>query len=210
MRQRNRKHLDERLANCGEIYSDKGDILDEEFLSHHPIHMEIGCGKGRFITTLAALNPSVNYIGSEMIANIVVLAAEKARENDLKNIRFVSGNVQYMADCLPEGGIDRIYLNFSDPWPKDRHAKRRLTHKNFLDLYEKLLSEDGEIHFKTDNRALFDFSLESFKENGWEVDSVTYDLHNSDFEGNIMTEYEEKFSALGFTINRLVARKKKG
>ncbi|MBQ3110469.1 MAG: tRNA (guanosine(46)-N7)-methyltransferase TrmB [Clostridia bacterium] len=207
MRQRNRKHLDERLDNCSEIYSDKGDILDEEFLSHHPLHMEIGCGKGRFITTLASLNPDINYIASEMIANIIVLAAEKAKEMDLGNIRFVSGNVQYMADSIPEGSIDRIYLNFSDPWPKDRHAKRRLTHKNFLDLYEKLLAPGGEVHFKTDNRALFDFSLESFKENGWELSSVTNDLHNSGFEGNVMTEYEERFSSLGFTINRLVARK---
>lgn len=209
MRQRNRKHLDERLNKCGEIYSDKGDILDGEFLSHHPLHMEIGCGKGRFITTLAKANPHINYIASEMIANIIVLAVEKAQEEEIDNIRFVSGNVQYMADSLPEGSVDRIYLNFSDPWPKDRHAKRRLTHKRFLDLYDKILAPDGEIHFKTDNRPLFDFSLESFKESGWELDDVTYDLHNSDFEGNIMTEYEEKFSGLGFTINRLVARRKK-
>lgn len=209
MRQRNRKHLDERLDNCAEIYSDKGDILDEAFLTHHPLHMEIGCGKGRFITTLAHNNPDVNYIASEMIANIIVLAAEKAKDMELDNIRFVSGNVQYMADSIPQGCVDRIYLNFSDPWPKDRHAKRRLTHKNFLDLYEKLLSPDGEVHFKTDNRALFDFSLESFKENGWELSEVTNDLHNSTFEGNVMTEYEEKFSGLGFTINRLVARKKR-
>ena len=209
MRQRNRKHLDERLDGCAEIYSDKGDILDGEFLNHHPLHMEIGCGKGRFITTLASLNPDIHYIASEMIANIIVLAAEKAKEMELKNIRFVSGNVQYMADAIPNGSVDRIYLNFSDPWPKDRHAKRRLTHKNFLDLYEKLLTPGGEVHFKTDNRALFDFSLESFRENGWELDEVTFDLHNSGFEGNIMTEYEEKFSGLGFTINRLVARKKR-
>ncbi len=209
MRQRNRKHLDERLDNCARIYSDNGDILDEEFLKHHPLHMEIGCGKGRFITTLASLNPDIHYIASEMIANIIVLAAEKARDMELENIRFVSGNVQYMADSIPHGSVDRIYLNFSDPWPKDRHAKRRLTHKNFLDLYEKILAEDGEVHFKTDNRALFDFSLESFAENGWELSDVTYDLHNSGFEGNIMTEYEEKFSGLGFSINRLVARKKR-
>lgn len=208
MRQRNRKHLDERLDNCAEIYSDNGDILDKDFLTH-PLHMEIGCGKGRFITTLAAQNPDIHYIASEMIANIIVLAAEKARDMELNNIRFISGNVQYMADSLPEGSVDRIYLNFSDPWPKDRHAKRRLTHKNFLELYKKILTEDGEIHFKTDNRPLFDFSVESFNENGWELSEVTYDLHNSGFEGNIMTEYEEKFSGLGFTINRLVARRKK-
>ena len=209
MRQRNRKHLDERLDKCAEIYSDKGDILDEEFLSHHPLHMEIGCGKGRFITTLAKQNPDVNYIASEMIANIIVLAVEKAQEEEIENIRFVSGNVQYMADSLPEGSVDRIYLNFSDPWPKDRHAKRRLTHKRFLDLYDKILAPNGEIHFKTDNRPLFDFSLQSFQENGWELSEVTFDLHNSGFEGNIMTEYEEKFSGLGFTINRLVAKRKK-
>ncbi len=208
MRQRNRKHLDERLDNCAGIYSDNGDILDKDFLIH-PLHMEIGCGKGRFITTLASQNPDIHYIASEMIANIIVLAAEKARDMELENIRFISGNVQYMADSLPQGSVDKIYLNFSDPWPKDRHAKRRLTHKNFLELYKKILTEDGEIHFKTDNKPLFDFSVESFIENGWELSEVTYDLHNSGFEGNIMTEYEEKFSGLGFTINRLVARRKK-
>lgn len=207
MRQRNRKHLEERLDNCGEIYSDKGDILDEEFLNYHPLHMEIGCGKGRFVTTLAALNPNIHYIASEMIANIIVLAAEKAKDAGLENIRFVSGNVQYLAESIPESTVDRIYLNFSDPWPKERHAKRRLTHKNFLDLYEKILTPNGEIHFKTDNRELFDFSLESLHENGWETTSVTYDLHNSGFEGNVMTEYEEKFSGMGCKINRLVARK---
>ncbi len=208
MRQRNRKHLDERLSNCAEIYSDKIDIIEEEFLTH-PLHMEIGCGKGRFITTLAEKNPHIHYIASEMIANIIVLAVEKAHEKGLENIRFISGDVQHMACDLPENCVDRIYLNFSDPWPKDRHAKRRLTHKRFLDLYKKILTKDGEIHFKTDNRALFDFSVESFLADGWELSEVTNDLHNSDFEGNVMTEYEEKFSGLGFTINRLVARRKK-
>ncbi len=205
MRQRNRKHLDERLGNC-KFYSDCGKILDEGFMTH-PLHMEIGSGKGRFITTLAEQNPDIHYISSEMIANIIVLAAEKAESMGLSNIRFISGNVNELTEYLPEGSVDRIYLNFSDPWTKDRHAKRRLTHKNFLDLYEKILAPGGEIHFKTDNRPLFDFSLESFKENGWELSELTYDLHNSGFEGNIMTEYEEKFSGLGFTINRVVARK---
>lgn len=205
---RTRKHLDERLEKCSSVFFEDGDNIDEEFLNN-TLHMEIGCGKGRFITSLALKNPDINYIAAEMIKNVIVLAAEKAQEMEIKNIRFSKGDVKCLAEKLPEGCVDRIYLNFSDPWPKKSHEKRRLTHKNFLEIYKKILSENGEIHFKTDNRELFDFSLESFTENGWELSEVTNDLHNSDFEGNIMTEYEERFSAMGVPINRLVARTKK-
>lgn len=209
MRMRTRKHLDERLEKCSSVFFEDGDNIDEEFLNN-TLHMEIGCGKGRFITSLAAENPDINYIAAEMIKNVIVLAAEKAQQMEIKNIRFSMGDVKYFAEKLPDGCIDRIYLNFSDPWPKKSHEKRRLTHKNFLEIYKKILSENGEVHFKTDNRELFDFSLESFAENGWELSEVTNDLHNSGFEGNIMTEYEERFSSIGVPIHRLVARVKKG
>lgn len=205
MRMRTRKHLDERLNDCSAIFFGSADEIDKDFL-RHPLHMEIGCGKGRFITQLAARNPDVNYLVSEMIDNVIVLAAEKVMKAELKNVRFAAGDFKNLVDFIPEGAVDRIYLNFSDPWPKKGHAKRRLTHKNFLDLYKKILAPDGEIHFKTDNRPLFDFSLESFAENGFELSDVTYDLHQSGFEGNIMTEYEERFSGMGVKINRVVAR----
>ncbi len=205
MRMRTRKHLDERLNDCSAVFFGNADEADRDFL-RHPLHMEIGCGKGKFITQLAARNPEVNYLVSEMADNVIVLAAEKVIKAELKNVRFAAGNFKNLADSIPEGAVDRIYLNFSDPWPKKGHAKRRLTHKNFLDLYKKILAPDGEIHFKTDNRPLFDFSLESFAENGFELYDITYDLHQSGFEGNIMTEYEERFSGMGVKINRVVAR----
>ena len=208
MRQRNRKHLDERLTNLGGMYSDKGDILDDEFLTH-PLHMEIGCGKGRFITTLANLNPDVHYIASEMIANIIVLAAEKAQAMELNNIRFVSGNVQFLADAIPAGSVDRIYLNFSDPWPKDRHAKRRLPSRQFLNRFDQILKEDGRISFKTDNRELFDFAIEELEPAGWKAEVITYDLHADAVlcDGNVMTEYEEKFSSMGNPIYKYIIRR---
>ncbi|MCD8049926.1 MAG: tRNA (guanosine(46)-N7)-methyltransferase TrmB [Clostridia bacterium] len=205
MRMRTRKHLGERMEECGELFIDIEKAPEGEFFTH-PLHLEIGCGKGRFITELAAQNPEIHYIAAEMIDNVLVLAAEKAKAAELENVRFVSGNVKNLALWLPEGSVDRIYLNFSDPWPKKGHAKRRLTHKNFLDLYKRILVPNGEIHFKTDNLPLFEFSIQSFEENGFELSEVTYDLHNSGFEGNIMTEYEERFSGMGFKINRLVAR----
>ncbi len=205
MRMRTRKHLGERMAECGELFFESADKIDEDFLTH-PLHMEIGCGKGRFITTAAEQNPDIHYIAVEMIDNVLVLAAEKAARAGLKNVRFISGDVKKLADNLPKGAVDRIYLNFSDPWPKKGHAKRRLTHKDFLELYKTFLAPNGEIHFKTDNLPLFEFSLESFRENGFLLENLTYDLHNSGFEGNIMTEYEERFSSMGVKINRVEAR----
>ena len=205
MRMRTRKHLDERMEGCEKLIFKSADEMDMDFLAF-PLHLEIGCGKGRFINALAKENPNIRYLASERVSNVLVLAAEKALENELQNVRFIAGDVKNLSEKLPQGCVERIYLNFSDPWPKKGHAKRRLTHKNFLDLYKKFLAPNGEIHFKTDNRALFDFSLESFAENGFELSEITYDLHNSDFQGNIMTEYEERFSQMGFPINRVVAK----
>lgn len=176
------------------------------FGNNAPIHIEIGMGKGRFLMELAERNPGINYIGIEKYSSVLLRALEKRQETELKNLFFIRFDAEYINEIFGEQEVDRIYLNFSDPWPKDRHAKRRLTSKEFLSKYDKLLKKDGEVMFKTDNRILFDFSLEEVKTAGWELREVTYDLHHSEYaEGNIMTEYEERFSAMGNPIHRLVA-----
>ena len=189
MRMRTRNHLDERLASCKGIALESYDDAARSFTGGFPLHIEIGCGKGRFITQTALLNPDIRYIAIEKVSNVIVLAMEKAMAAELGNLRFMRGNFQTLAESFPDKSVDRIYLNFSDPWPKKGYAKRRLTHGGFLEIYKRILKDDGEICFKTDNRELFDFSLESFPENGFSLSEVTFDLHNSDFQGNIMTEY---------------------
>ena len=203
MRMRTRSHLDERIAACENLMMES---FDTGFSGGMPLHIEIGCGKGRFITETAKLNPIVKYIAVEKVSNVIVLAMEKAAKAELKNLKFMRGNFQIIAENIPDKSVDRIYLNFSDPWPKKGYAKRRLTHGGFLEIYKRILKDDGEICFKTDNRELFDFSLESFPENGFTLSEVTFDLHNSGFEENIMTEYEERFSQMGTPICRLVAK----
>lgn len=203
MRMRTRSHLDERIAACENLMMES---FDSSFLGGMPLHIEIGCGKGRFITEMAKLNPDIKYIAVEKVSNVIVLAMEKAVDANLTNLKFMRGNFQVLAEDIPDKSVDRIYLNFSDPWPKKGYAKRRLTHGGFLEIYKRILKNDGEICFKTDNRELFDFSLESFPENGFTLSEVTFDLHNSGFEGNIMTEYEERFSQMGTPICRLVAK----
>lgn len=176
------------------------------FGNDHPIHIEIGMGKGKFIIEQAAQNPQINYIGIEKYSSVLIRALDKREERELHNLYFIRFDAEYITEIFESEEIDRIYLNFSDPWPKDRHAKRRLTSRNFLDKYDRILKRDGEVMFKTDNRPLFDFSLEEAKAAGWELREVTYDLHHSEYaEGNIMTEYEERFSAEGNPIHRLVA-----
>ncbi|MDD5901604.1 MAG: tRNA (guanosine(46)-N7)-methyltransferase TrmB [Lachnospiraceae bacterium] len=176
-----------------------------------PLHVEIGMGKGRFITTLAELNPDIHYIGVEKYASVLIRAVEKKKgRDDLNNLTFLSVDAAELPEVFAAGEVDRIYLNFSDPWPKERHARRRLTSREFLARYEQFLKPEGEIWFKTDNRGLFDFSVEEAKEAGWQLLEVTYDLHHSPYaEGNVMTEYEEKFSSLGNPIHRMVIKKKK-
>jgi len=177
----------------------------EVFQNDHPIHIEIGMGKGKFIMEHAIRNPEINYIGIEKYSSVLLRALEKRREVELNNLYFIRFDAEYINTIFDTDEISRIYLNFSDPWPKDRHAKRRLTSREFLKRYDLCLKKEGEVIFKTDNRMLFDFSLEEAKEAGWNLEEVTYDLHHSDyFEGNIMTEYEEKFSALGNPIHRMV------
>ncbi len=178
------------------------------FGNDHPVHIEIGMGKGQFITTLAQQNPDINYIGIEKYSSVLVRALEKQEELRLPNLYFIRMEAEYVADVFAKGEVARIYLNFSDPWPKDRHAKRRLTSKEFFTRYDQILKPDGVVIFKTDNRELFDFSVQQVPEAGWRLVNVTYDLHHSEYiEGNVMTEYEMKFAAEGKPIHRLVAER---
>lgn len=178
------------------------------FGNGHLIHIEIGMGKGQFITTLAQQNPDINYVGIEKSSSVLIRAIEKQEELKLPNLFFIRMEAEYIADVFAKNEVARIYLNFSDPWPKDRHAKRRLTSKEFLTRYNQILVPEGVVIFKTDNRELFDFSVEQVPEAGWNLVNCTYDLHNSEFvEGNIMTEYETKFVAEGKPIHRLVANR---
>lgn len=175
------------------------------FQNNYPIHIEVGMGKGKFIKTLALKNPNINYIGIEKYESVLLRAIEKMEDTELNNLVFLRINAEELEEIFGEEEISQIYLNFSDPWPKDRHAKRRLTSRQYLERYDKILNKNGQLIFKTDNRELFDFSLEEIKESKWKLESVTFDLHHSEYmEGNIMTEYEEKFSKEGKLINRLV------
>ncbi|MBC6309802.1 tRNA (guanosine(46)-N7)-methyltransferase TrmB [Listeria sp. FSL L7-1582] len=175
------------------------------FGNENPIHIEIGTGKGQFVTGMAQANPDINYIGIEVVESVLITALDKALAAGIPNLRLLSVDGADLLEYFEKAEVARVYLNFSDPWPKKRHAKRRLTHPNFLDSYKALLPVDGEIHFKTDNRSLFEYSLVAFSEYGVLLTYLSLDLHNSEFEGNIMTEYEEKFSAQGFPIYRLEA-----
>ncbi len=177
----------------------------ELFGNDNPIHIEIGMGKGRFLLELAQRNPDINYIGIERVATVLYKAERKQQELKLKNIILLAFNAEKIDEIFEKDEIDRIYLNFSDPWPKDRHALRRLTSPKYLALYDRFLKKEGFIAFKTDNRGLFDYSVETAPLAGWKVKDVTYDLHNSEYAAdNIMTEYEMKFSAEGVPINRMV------
>lgn len=177
----------------------------EVFGNDNPIHIEIGMGKGRFIMDMARLHPEINYIGIEKFSSVLVRALEKQSEQQLPNLRFIRMDAELIEQVFEKGEVNYIYLNFSDPWPKDRHAKRRLTSTQFLARYINIMSEDAGITFKTDNRPLFDFSVEQAQEAKWNVINITYDLHHSEFaEGNVMTEYEQKFSELGNPICRIV------
>ncbi len=181
---------------------------NQVFENNNPIHIEVGMGKGRFITDLAIANPDINYIGIEKYSSVLIRAIEKRREIDIDNLVFIRMDAENICDVFAPEEIAKIYLNFSDPWPKDRHAKRRLTSKEFFARYNNILKSDGVVEFKTDNRPLFDFSLEQIPEAGWEVIAHTFDLHNSEMnEGNIMTEYEEKFSSMGNPIHKLIAKR---
>lgn len=175
---------------------------DTVFGDKQPLHIEIGTGKGRFITEMAKANPSINYLGIELQQSVIVTALDRLIEAELPNVKLLNANALDLSQYFEKGEISRVYLNFSDPWPKVRHEKRRLTYKSFLQTYEELLPNQGEVHFKTDNQGLFEYSLTSFSQYGMLLKYVSLDLHNSDYEGNIMTEYEEKFSKKGNRIYR--------
>ena len=179
---------------------------NEVFGNNNPIEIEVGMGKGKFIMELAAAHPEINYIGIERYSSVLLRGLQKRAEIDLPNIYFMRVDAKDLADIFEKGEVSRIYLNFSDPWPKDRHAKRRLTSVNFMEVYDKVLKPDGVVEFKTDNRGLFEFSLGSIQEAGWKIKYHTFDLHHSEYaEGNLMTEYEMKFSSKGNSICKLVA-----
>lgn len=172
-----------------------------------PIHIEVGMGKGQFLMELARRNPQVNYLGIEMYDSVLLRALQRMAEIDeLPNLLFMREDARLLPEIFRKGEVEKIYLNFSDPWPKARHAKRRLTSREFLNRYERILVPEGVVEFKTDNRGLFEFSLEEIREAGWRLLACTYDLHNDAkmCEGNVMTEYEEKFSSLGNPIYKLV------
>lgn len=175
------------------------------FGNDNPIHIEIGMGKGQFIMALAEKHPEINYVGIEKYSSVLVRAIEKQEEMDLPNLFFIRMDAENIADVFAKDEVGRIYLNFSDPWPKDRHAKRRLTSMQFLERYKKILEKEGHVIFKTDNRDLFNFSLEQVEEApDWELLNHTFDLHHSQYaEGNIMTEYETRFVEKGNSICRM-------
>ena len=209
MRVRNRKGATELLeANPHYVVLNPVDVKgkwQEIFGNDHPIHVEVGSGKGAFITGMAKANPNINYIGIDIQKSVLSYALDKVLEVDVPNIKLLWVDGSELTNYFADGEIDRLYLNFSDPWPKKRHAKRRLTHADFLKAYEQVLPLEGEIHFKTDNRGLFEYSLASFSQFGMILKQVWLDLHQVEFEGNVMTEYEEKFSAKGHPIYRVEA-----
>ncbi len=176
------------------------------FGNDNPIEIEVGMGKGKFIMELAQLNPDVNYIGIERYSSVLLRALAKRQELELSNIFFMCVDARAMAEMFAPGEVNRIYLNFSDPWPKDRHAKRRLTSPEFMAVYDQILKKDGVVEFKTDNKGLFDYSLEAIPQAGWRIEGYTRDLHHSEMaQGNVMTEYETKFSSMGNPIFKLIA-----
>ena len=210
MRVRNRPGAAEMLAaHPNFVISDptlwKGK-WNELFENDHPIHIEIGMGKGQFITGMAKAHPEINYIGVEMQVSVVSIALDKLIEQPLPNLKLLHVDGSALTEYFADSEVDQIYLNFSDPWPKKRHENRRLTYKTFLAVDEQILRPNGEIHFKTDNQGLFEYSLASFSQYGMILKQVWLDLHQSQFEGNIMTEYEEKFSSKGQRIYRVEAQ----
>lgn len=181
----------------------------EEFGNENPIRLEIGMGKGRFLIELARRNPQINYIGIEKYSTVLLRAVQKMEQDPLPNIRLIRMDAEYITEVFSEGEIDRIYLNFSDPWPKDRHAARRLPSRQFLARYDKILKKDGTIEFKTDNTELFAFAEGEIEGSGWKLVQITHDLHADEEmrKDNVMTEYEERFSSMGNPIHKYIIRR---
>ena len=220
MRKRKKKYLEERLAAVSDILfisviedrNFKTAILEKEYLeldewfgNANPLNLEVGCGKGRFACDFAEQNPNINLIAVEKSGNVITAACEEAKKRGLKNLKFIKCGAEYLEKYLKENSVERIFLNFSCPFPKSGYATHRLTHNRFLESYKKLLKKGGEIHQKTDNMHFFEFSLEQLSASGFALKNVSLNLHKSGYEGNIMTEYEEKFASKGFPIYRLEA-----
>ncbi len=210
MRLRNKPWASERISDHPQyVVAEPQEIKgqwNKEFGNQNPIHIEVGTGKGQFVTEMARANPDVNYIGIELYESVIVTALDRLIEAELPNVKLLNVDAKNLTEYFDSEEVSRVYLNFSDPWPKNRHEKRRLTYKDFLTMYEEILIKGGEIHFKTDNQHLFEYSLKSFSWYGLHLQFLSLDLHKSEFEGNIMTEYEEKFSAKGQRIYRVEAQ----
>lgn len=209
MRMRKKKHLSDRLDACADIIiydiSRFDGNIKAMFENDNPVHMEIGCGKGRFILESARMNKNINFVAVEKNLNVMVLAAEKIKNEGLTNVKFLPGDANMLYGYETDTKCDVIYINFCDPWHKNSYRRRRLTHENHLALWKKLLKQNGEIHFKTDNKNLFEYSLNSFSDFDMKLRNISFDLHSSDFENNIMTEYEILFSQKGQPIYRCEA-----
>jgi len=211
MRMRKKRNFDARLERVKERLIEEPAELKGKwhslFGNDNPIHIEIGSGKGKFISEMAEINPEINYIAVDVIPDCILMALEKTADKEYANLKYIISDAKDLVNCFEKDEIDRVYLNFSDPWKKNKQAKRRLTHQNFLDVYKCFLKTNGDVCFKTDNKGLFEFSLNSISaDRDFQMSNVTLDLHNSGFEGNVMTEYEEKFSRMGMPIYRLEAK----
>ncbi|MBQ8614451.1 MAG: tRNA (guanosine(46)-N7)-methyltransferase TrmB [Ruminiclostridium sp.] len=215
MRMRKKRNLESRIEACGAVnlgwlqdYASemRGENIPEIITSEkvfgnsNPIHLEIGCGKGQFAEEIAKRNPDINYIAVEQNVNVLVTAMERTRDSGTPNLKYLMGMAEYLEKVFEPGSVQCIYLNFSCPFPKNAYAKHRLTHQRFLDIYRNILAPGGVIYQKTDNAPFFEFSLNSYCDNGFRMRNITFDLHNSKIEGNIITEYEAKFSSMGFPI----------
>lgn len=220
MRMRKKKYLDDRLGAVSDILfisniedrnfntaAQKKEFIDFDkwFDRSAPYMLEIGCGKGGFAAEFARRNPDINLIAVEKDANVIVAACEKIKEEGITNVRFIKCSAEYLPKYIKPDSIERIFLNFSCPFPKNKYAAHRLTHPRFLEIYKQLMKDGAELHQKTDNRQLFEFSIESLTLSGFALKNVSLDLHNSGFEGNIETEYEHKFASQGLPIYRLEA-----
>ena len=209
MRMRKKKNCAGRMEKCSDLWIKEPESYkgkwSELFRNDNPIHLEIGCGKGDFIVGMAKLYPNINFVAVEKVEDVLVMAMEKTAAAELDNVFFIDMDAEKIEDCFALGEVKRIYLNFSDPWKKNKQAKRRLTHKNFLDRYKKVLLPGDYIWFKTDNKKLFEFSLNSMAAENYKLENITFNLHESGFEGNVMTEYEKRFSEEGFPIYRVEA-----
>lgn len=210
MRMRRKKNLGPRMERCAPWQIKDPKALRGNWRSLMPeareLRLELGCGKGRFTCQTAAKNPDILFVAVERVPDAMVMAMEKAKDMGLTNVFYIDADAALLPEFFAPGEVDLIYVNFCDPWPPKRHAKRRLTHRNFLKLYREVLKEKGQIHFKTDNAPLFEFSVLEFPAAGYDLEEVTRDLHANGICG-IMTDYEEKFHNLGTKINRCVGIK---